>query len=40
LRQHESQFENFEEMAGRVREFWRNAEGGYAERFRRIQLLF
>src|SRR5439155_12243490 len=40
LRQHESQFENFEEMAGRVREFWRNDKGGYTERFRRIQLLF
>ncbi len=40
LRQHASQFENFEEMAGRVREFWRNDKGGYTERFRRIQLLF
>jgi len=40
LRQHASQFENFDEMAGRVREFWRNDKGGFSERFRRIQLLF
>jgi len=40
LRQHASQFENFEEMSGRVRAFWRNDKGGYTERFRRIQLPF
>jgi LmbE family N-acetylglucosaminyl deacetylase len=40
LRQHVSQFENFDEMAGRVRAFWSNDKGGYSERFRRIQLLF
>ncbi len=40
LRQHKSQIENFEELQERVRNFWRDADGRYKERFRRIQLPF
>jgi len=39
-KQHVSQFENCEECAGRVRERFKNDDGRYIERFRRIQLSF
>jgi LmbE family N-acetylglucosaminyl deacetylase len=40
LRQHASQFDNFEEMEQRVRAFWRDENGRYVERFRRIMIPF
>ena len=40
LRQHKSQFDNFEEMQQRVRNFWREPDGRFLERFRRLQLPF
>jgi LmbE family N-acetylglucosaminyl deacetylase len=40
LRQHASQFDNFAEMEQRVRAFWREPDGRYLERFRRLVLPF
>ncbi|MDO8614168.1 MAG: PIG-L deacetylase family protein [Dehalococcoidia bacterium] len=40
LRQHRSQFADFEEMSQRVRNFWREPDGRYLERFRRLVLPF
>jgi LmbE family N-acetylglucosaminyl deacetylase len=40
LRQHASQFDNFDEMEQRVRQFWKEPDGRYLERFRRIVLPF
>jgi LmbE family N-acetylglucosaminyl deacetylase len=40
LRQHKSQIEDFEEMSQRVRNFWKEPDGRFLERFRRIQLPF
>ncbi len=40
LRQHASQLEDFEGMQERVRSFWRDPDGRYLERFRRIQIPF
>jgi LmbE family N-acetylglucosaminyl deacetylase len=40
LRQHASQFDNFGEMEQRVRQFWKEPDGRYLERFRRIVLPF
>ncbi len=40
LRQHKSQFDNFDEMQQRVRNFWKEPDGRYLERFRRLQLPF
>ena len=40
LRQHASQFDNFDEMTQRVRQFWKEPDGRYLERFRRIVLPF
>jgi LmbE family N-acetylglucosaminyl deacetylase len=40
LRRHASQFDNFDEMEQRVRAFWREPDGRYLERFRRIVLPF
>lgn len=40
LRQHKSQIRDFDELAGRVKEFWREPDGRYVERFRRIQIPF
>jgi len=40
LRQHKSQFSDFDGMQERVRAFWREPDGRYLERFRRIQLPF
>ncbi len=40
LRQHKSQIEDFEEMSTRVRNFWKEPDGRFLERFRRIQLPF
>jgi LmbE family N-acetylglucosaminyl deacetylase len=40
LRQHTSQFDNFDEMEQRVRAFWRDENGRYIERFRRIMIPF
>jgi LmbE family N-acetylglucosaminyl deacetylase len=40
LSKHRSQLTDFAETAERVKNFWRNEEGRYVERFRRIQLLF
>jgi LmbE family N-acetylglucosaminyl deacetylase len=40
LRQHKSQFAQFDEMADRVKSFWREPDGRYLERFRRLVLPF
>lgn len=40
LSKHKSQIADFDETAERVRNFWKNEEGRYVERFRRIQLPF
>jgi LmbE family N-acetylglucosaminyl deacetylase len=40
LRQHKSQFEDFEAMGERVRRFWAEPDGRYLERFRRLQIPF
>ncbi len=40
LSQHKSQFSDFEGMRERVKSFWRDPDGRYLERFRRIQLPF
>jgi LmbE family N-acetylglucosaminyl deacetylase len=40
LRKHASQFDNFEEMQARVREFWKEPDGRYVEKFRRIIIPF
>lgn len=40
LSKHKSQIADFDETAERVRNFWKNDEGRYVERFRRIQLPF
>jgi LmbE family N-acetylglucosaminyl deacetylase len=40
LRRHTSQFDNFDEMEQRVRQFWKEPDGRYLERFRRIVLPF
>ncbi|HSP55253.1 MAG TPA: PIG-L deacetylase family protein [Dehalococcoidia bacterium] len=40
LRQHQSQFADFEQMAERVKAFWREPDGRYLERFRRLVLPF
>jgi LmbE family N-acetylglucosaminyl deacetylase len=40
LRQHRSQIADFDEMAGRVKQFWQEPDGRFLERFRRIQIPF
>ena len=40
LRQHKSQFQDFGETEERLRQFWRDEDGRFQERFRRIQLPF
>lgn len=40
LREHASQFENFDEMESRFRERFADPDGRYFERFRRIELQF
>lgn len=40
LRQHKSQFSDFDGMQERVRAFWREPDDRYLEHFRRIQLPF
>ena len=40
LRQHKSQFSDFDGMQERVRAFWREPDGRYLEHFRRVQLPF
>ena len=40
LRQHASQFDNFDEMVERVRTFWKEPDGRYMEKFRRIIIPF
>lgn len=40
LSKHRSQIADFAETAERVKSFWKNEEGRYVERFRRIQLPF
>jgi LmbE family N-acetylglucosaminyl deacetylase len=40
LRQHDSQFDNFDEMQQRVRAFWREPDGRFLEKFRRIIIPF
>jgi len=40
LRQHASQFDNFDEMQQRVRSFWREPDGRFLEKFRRIIIPF
>jgi LmbE family N-acetylglucosaminyl deacetylase len=40
LRQHKSQFSDFEGMRERVKAFWRDPDGRYLERFRRIIIPF
>lgn len=40
LSKHESQLDDFENMKERLKLFWRNEEGRYIERFRRILIPF
>lgn len=40
LSRHESQLEDFENLKERLKLFWRNEEGRYIERFRRIMIPF
>jgi len=40
LRQHNSQFQDFGGTEERLRQFWRDEDGRFQERFRRIQLPF
>ena len=40
LSKHASQIDNMEELRERLKQFWRDPDGRYVERFRRIQLLF
>lgn len=40
LSKHASQIADMDETAERIKNFWKNEEGRYVERFRRIQLLF
>jgi LmbE family N-acetylglucosaminyl deacetylase len=40
LSKHESQLQDFENMKERLKLFWRNEEGRYIERFRRIMIPF
>jgi LmbE family N-acetylglucosaminyl deacetylase len=40
LRQHASQFDDFDAMVQRVRAFWRDPDGRYMEKFRRIMIPF
>lgn len=40
LRQHQSQIQNMDVTAERLRRFWAEPDGRYLERFRRIQLPF
>lgn len=40
LSKHRSQIADFGETAERVKSFWKNEEGRYVERFRRIQIPF
>ena len=40
LRQHRSQFNDFDQMKERVKSFWREPDGRYLERFRRLVLPF
>lgn len=40
LRSHKSQFEDFDQMTERVKNFWREPDGRYLERFRRLVLPF
>jgi LmbE family N-acetylglucosaminyl deacetylase len=40
LSKHETQIGNMEELRGRLMQFWRDPDGRYVERFRRIALPF
>jgi LmbE family N-acetylglucosaminyl deacetylase len=40
LSRHESQLDDFENLKERLKMFWRNEEGRYIERFRRIMIPF